>query len=93
MVYVEPEIKEQIIKLNLVERRSMKSLAKEFGYSEHIVRKIVSDYRKNAKSNEEKQKQLADLEELSRLKAENEELKKEVDFLKKAAAFFAKESK
>ena len=33
------------------------------------------------------------MEELNRLKAEVAELRKENDFLKKAAAFFAKESK
>lgn len=33
------------------------------------------------------------MEKLYKLQKENEELRKEIDFLKKAAAFFAKESR
>ena len=93
MVYVDPEIEEQIIKLHMIERRTMRSLAAEFGYSENVVRRIIDNYQKRAEKDEQQAQQLAALEEMRRLKAENEELKKEVDFLKKAAAFFAKESK
>ena len=93
MVYVDPEIEEQIIKLHMIERRTMRSLAVEFGYSENVVRRIIDNYKKRAEKEEQQAQQLAALEEMRRLKAENEELKKEVDFLKKAAAFFAKESK
>lgn len=71
----------------------MRSLAAEFGYSENVVRRIIDNYKKRAEKDEQQAQQLAALEEMRRLKAENEELKKEVDFLKKAAAFFAKESK
>lgn len=71
----------------------MRSLAVEFGYSENVVRRIIDNYKKRAEKDEQQAQQLAALEEMRRLKAENEELKKEVDFLKKAAAFFAKESK
>lgn len=93
MVYVDPEIEEQIIKLYMIERRTMRSLAVEFGYSENVVRRIIDNYKKRAEKDEQQAQQLAALEEMRRLKAENEELKKEVDFLKKAAVFFAKESK
>ncbi len=93
MVYVDPEIEEQIIKLHMIERRTMRSLAVEFGYSENVVRRIIDNYKKRAEKDEQQAQQLAALEEMRRLKTENEELKKEVDFLKKAAAFFAKESK
>ena len=71
----------------------MRSLAVEFGYSENVVRRIIDNYKKRVEKDEQQAQQLAALEEMRRLKAENEELKKEVDFLKKAAAFFAKESK
>ena len=77
----------------MIERRTMRSLAVEFGYSENVVRRIIDNYKKRAEKDEQQAQQLAALEEMRRLKAENEELKKEVDFLKKAAAFFAKESK
>jgi transposase len=46
-----------------------------------------------AKANEEKAKQLADLEKLRKLEQKVAELEKENDFLKQAAAFFAKENK
>ena len=93
MIYVEPEIQAKIIKLHLVERRTYTSLADEFGLTRHVVTRIVDNYRKTASANEAREKELADLEELRRLKAEVAELKKENDFLKKAAAFFAKENK
>ena len=93
MVYVEPEIQEQIIKLHIVDGRTYKSLCDEFGLSYAVVKRIVTNYREHAKASEIQAKQLADMEELNRLKAEVAELRKENDFLKKAAAFFAKEGK
>lgn len=93
MIYVEPEVKEKIIKLHLQNGRTYKSLSDEFGFSRYVISDWVMKYRKDAEANEKQAKQLADMEELRHLQAENEELKKEIDFLKKAAAFFAKESK
>jgi len=93
MIYVEPELKEKLIKLRLQEGRTYKSLSDEFGYSREVIARIVKQYQANAAENEETARRLAEMEELHRLKLENEELKKENDFLKKAAAFFAKESK
>ena len=58
-----------------------------------MISRIVKQYQAEAQKNEEVAKQLADMELLRRLQQENEELKKENDFLKKAAAFFAKESR
>lgn len=93
MVYVDPEIQKRIMHLYLAERRTQKSLADEFGFSPSVIRRIVDSYKREARETSEKAQKLADMEELGRLKKENEELRKEVDFLKKAAAFFAKESK
>ena len=93
MIYVEPEIEKKIIQLHLTEKRSMKSLAAEYGLSEHVVRRIVKNYCAAAKENSQREQELANMEEMGRLRSENEELKKEVEFLKKAAAFFAKESR
>ena len=73
--------------------RSLVSLEDEFGISKNTISGWVKKYRVEAKVNAAKAKELADMEELARLKKEVEELKKENDFLKKAAAFFAKESK
>ena len=76
MVYVEPEIQEQIIKLHIVEGRTYKSLCDEFGLSYSVVKRIVTNYREHAKASEIQAKQLADMEELNRLKAEVAELRK-----------------
>jgi len=93
MIYVDPELRDKLIKLRLQEGRTYKSLADEFGLSREVISRIVKQYQAKAKKNEETAQQLADMEELHRLLLENAELKKENDFLKKAAAFFAKESK
>lgn len=93
MIYVDPELQEKLIKLHLQEGRSYQSLTDEFGVSDSVLRRIIKHYKNNATKDAEQAQQLANMEELRRLKDENEELKKEVDFLKKAAAFFAKESK
>ena len=50
-------------------------------------------YRQSAQEDAERARQLEEMEELRRLQKEVEELRKENDFLKKAAAFFAKENK
>lgn len=93
MVYVAPEIMDRIIKLHFEDRRSQKSLADEFGLTQNVVRRIVTNYRKECQTNKAEAENLRIMEENRKLKEQNEELMKEVDFLKKAAAFFAKENK
>ena len=93
MIYCEPELKEHIIKLYIQDRRTYQSLSDEFGFSPDVIRRWVKKYRQNAQADAERAKQISDMEELRRLQQEVEELRKENDFLKKAAAFFAKENK
>ena len=93
MIYIDPELKELLIKLHIQDGRTYQSLADEYGYSRFTISKWVKGYRENAAADAERAKALANMEELRRLQKENEELKKENDFLKKAAAFFAKEDK
>lgn len=93
MIYVEPELKEKIIQLHIQEGRTFRSLSDEFGFSRGVICNWVKKYRESASVDAQREKQIADMEELQRLQKENEELKKEVDFLKKAAAFFAREDK
>ena len=87
------ELKDKIIKLRIQDGRTLTSLEDEFGIPHATISSWVKKYRLQAAQNEAQAKQLADMEELRRLQIENEELKKENDFLKKAAAFFAKENK
>lgn len=93
MYYVEPELKQRIIKLHIQDGRTYQSLSDEYGFSREIIGRWVKKYRETAAADSRQAKQLADMEALRRLQKEVEELRKENDFLKKAAAFFAKESK
>jgi len=90
MVYVEPAIQDQIIKLYFSEHRSQKSIADEFNLTVSVVKRIVTNYRKECQKNKLEADNLKIMEENRKLKEQNEELLKEVEFLKKAAAFFAK---
>ena len=93
MYQIDPELKEKILKLHIQDGRTLVSLANEYGIPLSTIGHWKKRYLEAAAADAEKAKQVADMEELRRLKQENEELKKENDFLKKAAAFFAKESK
>ncbi len=65
---------------------------KSFGsISKASISNWVRDYREECQTNDEEKSQLELMEEVRRLRRENAELEKENDFLKKAAAFFAKE--
>lgn len=93
MIHADPDLKQHIINLYLQQGRTFSSLSDEFGYSRSIISKWVKEYRLSAQNDIEKAKLLADMEELQALRKQVAELEKENDFLKKAAAFFAKESK
>ena len=86
------ELMEHLVKLHLEQGRTYKSLQDEFGVYSSTISRAVSRFRKEAEVDAHKAKALADMEELHRLQKEVEELRKENDFLKKAAAFFAKEN-
>ena len=75
----------QIVKLHLEQGRTYKSLEDEFGVHRNTISRAVCLFRKEAEADVQKAKALADIEELHRLKKEVEELRKENDFLKKAA--------
>ena len=91
MVNVPPEIEKQIIRLHLEQGRTQISLADEFGLSNNVVHRIISNYRRECQNNAYEAENLRLMEENRKLREQNEELRKEADFLKKAAAFFAKE--
>jgi IS3 family element, transposase orfA len=88
--YDEP-FKKKIVRLHLEEDRSMRSLTEEYGVSKSSVVKWCNEFREECQSNPESQKDYDTMEAMLKLKKENEELRKENLFLKKAAAFFAKE--
>ena len=84
------QLREEIVKRKLETGRSAQSLSEEYGIPKRTIEKWVRAYRKEAAANEEKAMSLKAMEENVKLRKQLEELKKENDFLKKAAAFFAK---
>ena len=92
-INIDPELKEYIIEQHLRYGRTLVSLADEYGYSRSIIGRWCKKFQQEAAADAEKATSLAAMEENLRLRKQVAELEKEVDFLKKAAAFFAKESK
>ena len=86
------EFKAGAVELVIREGKSVPEVAKDLDLTESALYEWV----KRAKADQGKGKSgvliTAEREELSRLRKENRELKMERDILKKAAAFFAKES-
>ena len=81
-----PEFKKKIVRLHEEEGRTYKSITAEYGVSKASICKWCSEF-----SSPEAKEDYDNMKEMLRLKRENEELRKENLFLKKAAAFFAKE--
>ena len=84
--HYEPVLKQEIIRLYLEEGRTMKSLTEEYNLGKGTLRYWLKNTRKECAENKD-----GVPEELVRLRKLNAELRKENQFLKKAAAFFAKE--
>lgn len=86
-----PELKEKVLRLYLEEGRTNRSLTQEYNLGKGTLKYWLNQYQKECKVNPLKQEEADNFALTQRLRKENEELKKEIDFLKKAAAFFAKE--
>ncbi len=91
MSKVRPESKKEIVQLHIQEGRTLSSLAAEYGVSTATISNWVRAYREECQTNEEAMNQLELMQEIRKLRQEKAELEKENLFLKKAAAFFAKE--
>ena len=91
----EPEFKKKIVRLHLNDGRTVKSLIEEYGVSKSAISKWCEDYRNECQTeailNPDSANELEIMKENLRLKKKIEEQEKEIQFLKKAAAFFAKE--
>ncbi|HIU28969.1 MAG TPA: transposase [Candidatus Egerieisoma faecipullorum] len=75
------EFKKKIVRLHEEERRTYKSIPAEYGVSRASISKWCSQLREEYDY----------MKGMRKLRKETEELRKENFFLKKAAAFFAKE--
>lgn len=86
---VQPEFKIEAVKLVTERGVAASQVAKDLHIHENVFRKWVREQRKAFPGNGQMKPELA---EIARLKKENAKLRMERDILKKAAAYFAKES-
>lgn len=90
-----PEFKKKIVRLHEEEGRTYKSITAEYGVSKVSISKWCSEFSKEcqakAQTNPDAPNEMELMKENLRLRKELEEARKENLFLKKAAAFFAKE--
>ena len=88
--YFSPEFKAETIELIRSSGRSIPDICRELDLTETTVRNWMRQARIDA--GDEEGLSTDEREELRRLRSENRTLKMERDLLKKAAAFFAKDS-
>lgn len=86
------EFKAQAVELVRTSGKNIHQAAKDLDLSETALRRWV-EQAKRGKPLKGRAPLSSEQEELERLRRENQVLRMERDFLKKAAAFFAKESK
>ena len=86
------ETKDEIIRLHLKEGRTIKSLTQEYHLGSGTLQYWLRELRKECQNNPYIEEDTLSFEESKRLILEIRELKKKNEFLKKAAAFFAKET-
>lgn len=87
----EPEFKKKIVQMVLEQGRTIRSINNEFNLGEGTVRSWIRQFNEECEINPDTQNMKDVYEENRKLRKELEEAKKEILFLKKAAAFFAKE--
>ncbi len=85
-----PEFKEEAVKLVIETSRPVARVAKELGINEGTLGNWVSAYRRDH-AGEEPPLTVSERARLRELERETRELKMENEFLKKAAAYFARE--
>ena len=83
--------KKQIVRLRLEEGQSIRSIMEDYGMSKASIINWCNEFREECQNNPEMQSEADAMAEIKKLKKELAEAKKENEFLKKAAAFFAKE--
>ena len=84
-----PEFKAEVVRAVVESSRTVADVAREYGIGAETLRNWVKAYRRDH-AGEESELSEPERQELARLRKENRELKMEQEFLKKAAAFFAK---
>ena len=90
-IHYEPELKEKVLRLYLEEGRTIKSLTEEYHLGKGTISYWLKQRNKECQTNTKVQTENDSYAENKRLRKELEEMKKENAFLKKAAAFFARD--
>jgi transposase len=85
-----PEFKDEAVKMVIETSRPIARVAKELGINEGTLGNWVAAYRREH-AGEEPPPTVTERARLRELERENRELKMENDFLKKAAAYFARD--
>jgi transposase len=84
--------KSEAVRLTRESDRPVAQVARELGISDNVLYRWRSEQQQIESQGRTRQAVRAEQDELARLTRENEMLRKERDFLKRAAAFFARES-
>ena len=87
------EFKAEAVRLVRDSARPVAQVARDLGIADHLLYRWRVEQSQVETQGHTRQTMRADKEELVRLRRENVTLKQERDFLKCAAAFFAKESR
>ena len=86
------QMKKKIVTAHIQDGRTIASLATEYGVSTASINNWNRDYRRECQTTPEAMSELELMEENRKLNQKLAETEKENNFLKKAAAFFAKET-
>ena len=84
--------KSEAVRLTRESGRSVAQVARKLGISDNRLYRWRTEQQQAESQGRTRQAVRAGQDELTRLKRENDTLRKERDFLKRAAAFFARES-
>ena len=84
--------KTEAVRLTRESGRPVAQVARELGVSDNVLYRWRTEQHQVESQGRTRQAVRAEQDELTRLKRENETLRKERDFLKRAAAFFARKS-
>ena len=85
-------LRKKILRLHLEEGRTIRSLTAEYSLGKSTISNWLKKHREECETNPEIQSETDSMLEVQKLKKRIDELEKENRFLKKAAAFFAKET-
>ena len=87
------EFKAEAVRLVRDSARPVAQVARDLGIADHLLYRWRAEQQQAESHGHTRQSMRAEEEELTRLRRENATLKQERDFLRRAAAFFAKETR